>query len=243
MKPALIDVQGRAVEAVLAGEGDRLIVLESGLADDWTSWLPVLDPFAARGRVLAYSRPGYGLSTEVCTPRDIRTEASELRALLQALGETPPYVLVGHSLGGLIVQALAADAPGEVAGLVSIDAPHPDQIEYLNRDASEAGKAYRAFAQALTGAAYLEHVALTAAQGGHFLSGSNRYGGPMIMLSAWLRPDAPAAYRDYRREKAIEAAASYPQAELRRIHCTHYIHRERPLAVIDAVDEVLARAS
>lgn len=239
MHPALYDCEGRSVQAVRSGRGDPPIVLESGLGDDWSSWSPILEPLCARSRVFAYSRPGYGESTPASTPRDIVTQAHELRELLHALDEGSPYVLVGHSLGGLIVQAFACLHPSDVAGLVTVDAPHPDQIEYLNRDASSAGSAYRAFAAALTGAARLEHEALTAPHGGRFQNGLDLYRGPIVMLSAWLRPDTSQQYLDYRRAKAVEAAARYPQAELRIVQCTHYIHREQPRAVLDAVDDIL----
>jgi pimeloyl-ACP methyl ester carboxylesterase len=239
MQPAMYFLQDRSVQAVRAGQGEPLIVLESGLGDDWSSWSPILDALAARSRVIAYSRPGYGESSAVSTLRDIATEAEELRELLRALGEAPPYVLVGHSLGGLIAQAFACRYSPEVAGLVTVDAPHPDQIEYLNRDTSAAGEAYRTFARALTGAPRLENEALTARRGGHFQDGFPLYGGPLVMLSAWLRPDTPQAYLEYRRAKAIEAAARYPQAKLRVIQCAHYIHREQPQAVLEAVDDIL----
>lgn len=242
LEPSLLRVGSRAIELVRAGHGGPLIVLESGLGDDWSSWSSLLAPLAGRSRVLAYSRPGYGASTASDTPRDISTVARELLSLLHAIEERPPYVLVGHSLGGLIVQALAAMHPEEVAGLVSVDAPHPDQIEYLNRDTSAAGDAYRAFAAGLAGAPRQEHEALTARGGGHFEGESSLYAGPTIFLAAWLRPQAPRSYQRYRRAKAIEAASRYPRAELRKVFCSHYIHHERPLAVLDAVDEILARA-
>lgn len=242
MQPQLIQLQEKVMQIVRAGQGDPLIVLESGLGDGWTSWTPVLESLAERSRVLAYSRPGYDFSSPADTPRDIPTEARELRDLLRMLGDAPPYLLVGHSLGGMIVQAFAAYYPQDVVGVVSIDAPHPDQIEYLNRDDSRAGQAYRAFAATLKGAPRLEHEALTASRGGYFLGNAAPYAGPIIMLAAWLRADAPQAYRQYRRAKAFEAAAQYRQAELRKVFCTHYIHHERPLSVLDAVDEILARA-
>jgi len=241
-QPQLVQIKNRTVEIVRAGRGEPLVVLESGLGDSWASWRPVLAPLCGRCRVMAYSRPGYGASSEVSTPRDISTEARELHGLLHAMGEEPPYVLVGHSLGGLIVQAFAATHPDEVIGLLLVDAPHPDQIEYLNRDTSAAGSAYRLFAAGLQGVARSEHESLVAPRGGHFEGESALYGGPTIFLCAWLQQDpAVVAYQRIRRMLALTASASYPRAELRKVFCHHYIHHERPLSVIDAVDEILAR--
>jgi pimeloyl-ACP methyl ester carboxylesterase len=242
-RPERIRLHDRTIERVSLGQGEPLIVLEAGMGNDWSTWIPVLPQLAERSRVMAYSRPGYGGSSAVGAPRDISTEARELHQMLRELGEKPPYVLVGHSLGGLITQACAADHQQDIAGLVLVDAPHPDQIEHLNRDASQAGEAYRQHAASLTGAPRQEHEALTAPRGGHFAGEAHPYAGPMVILSAWLRA-GPASdeYRRYRHSCALQVAARYPQAELRKIHCYHYIHRERTLAVIDAVDEVLARA-
>src|SRR5690606_5634817 len=62
-------------------------------------------------------------------PRDANRIAGELQGLLRAAGETPPYVLVGHSLGGLLVHVYAHRFPAEVAGVVLVDASHPRQFE------------------------------------------------------------------------------------------------------------------
>jgi len=242
LQPRLVKLEDRTVELVGTGSCGPLVVLESGLGDGWASWKPVLATLSERCRVFAYSRPGYDSSSDVSTPRDISTEAKELRSLLHALGEQPPYVLVGHSLGGLIVQSFAAMYPQEVGGLLAVDAPHPDQIEYLNRDTTDAGSEYRKFADALRGAPRKEHESLVAPRGGHFEGELSPYDGPTIFLCAWLRPNtASLAYQRLRRVLALAVAAGYPRAELRKVCCGHYIHHERPLALIDAVDEILAR--
>jgi pimeloyl-ACP methyl ester carboxylesterase len=239
--PRLVSLPDRTVETVSLGDGDALIVLESGLGDDWSSWSPVLAPLAERARVLAYSRPGYGQSSAVTTPRDVFTEARELHEILQTLDRKSPRILVGHSLGGLIVQACAALDPSAVAGMVLVDAPHPDQIAYLNRDTSQAGEVYREHVVALTGVARQEHEALIAFAGRGSSLQPTLCNGRVILLYACLRSNVSEGYQNYRRGRARETVARYPNAELREVYCGHYIHRERPFAVLDAVDEVLAR--
>lgn len=239
----LLGLPDRTVEFALSGEGEPLIVLEAGCTDDLSTWSPVFAELAKRSETLAYSRPGYGRSTLVQTPRDVPTEAQELHQfLVGGLGKSPPYLLVGHSLGGLIVQAFAAAYPDEVAGMVLIDPTPLDLIDHLRADVPEALPAfYEAWAVA-TGVARQEFEFLHPPHGGRYPGAT--YRGPVIVLGAWLLENLGIEnLRHYWRTRRIpETVVRYPCAELRKIACGHYIQRERPLAVIEAVDEVLARA-
>jgi pimeloyl-ACP methyl ester carboxylesterase len=76
---------------------------------------------------VAYDRAGLGWSEPGPKPRDAGTSARELRTALGSMGLPGPYVLAGHSYGGLVAQAFAALFPDDVAGLVLVDASHPDQ--------------------------------------------------------------------------------------------------------------------
>jgi len=232
----------RTVEVAVRGRGRPLIVLEAGCTCDFSAWAPVFADLAQRSETFAYSRPGYGRSTLVATPRDVTTEARELRQLLRAIGRGPPYLLVGHSLGGLIVQAFAAAHPEEVAGLVLVDPTPLDLIERMHRDLPEALDAfYDAWAVAV-GVARLEFEHLRPPGGGRF--SGEPYGGPVIVLGAWMLEDLgfKSVRRYHRLHRIPRTVARYAKAELRKVACGHYIQCQRPLAVIDAVDEVLARA-
>jgi pimeloyl-ACP methyl ester carboxylesterase len=237
----VVQLLDRTVEVAVRGAGAPVIVLESGLTDDLQSWQPVFAQLAERSKTIAYSRPGYGRSSATSSPRHLRMQSEELRLLLHELRQSPPFVLVGHSFGGLIAQGYAAAHPQEVAGLVLVDAPHPDLIEHLYAAATEDGEAFRCMTSTLSGIARAEFAALTAPGGGHYPGEGNPYPGPMVILAAWLTSFGSVAHRERRRRLAEEVATCYRQAELRKVTCGHYIHRERPLAVIDAVDEVLAR--
>lgn len=116
----------RAVEVVESGAGDTTVVFESGLGDDWTPWQLVAPEVAERARVFTYSRPGYGLSEPTTQPRDAEHIVEDLRALLSARGHAPPYVLVGHSLGGGYMELFAKAHPEEVEGVVLVDPRHRD---------------------------------------------------------------------------------------------------------------------
>ncbi len=75
----------------------------------------------------SYDRAGLGWSDSSADPRDAQHMVHELHALLEAAHIAPPYVLAGHSLGGLLILAYTRRYPDEVAGLVFLDSSHPQQ--------------------------------------------------------------------------------------------------------------------
>lgn len=98
------------------------VILESGAFGTSADWELVLDDLARAGRVCAYDRAGVGASPpRIGGGADVIAIATELAALLDALGESRPVILVGHSNGALYVEAFAALWPGRVAGLVYVN--------------------------------------------------------------------------------------------------------------------------
>jgi pimeloyl-ACP methyl ester carboxylesterase len=134
-----IAVAARAVDparaAVEAGYKAYLrgpsVVLESGLlhgAQDWVLVQPEVSKFT---RVCSYDRAGYGWSQYRSGPRTSTEIAQELAAALEAAGERPPHILVGHSLGGILVRRFAVLYPGKVAGMVLVDSSHEQQLAHF----------------------------------------------------------------------------------------------------------------
>jgi pimeloyl-ACP methyl ester carboxylesterase len=114
---------GRAIRAVTAGEGTGpLIVFEAGMSAPGSSWIHTQREVSARYRTLAYDRAGYGGSDVDPHDRTLDRIVDDLTALLDALGETGPVVLVGHSWGGPIIRVFADRYPERVAGMVFVDA-------------------------------------------------------------------------------------------------------------------------
>jgi pimeloyl-ACP methyl ester carboxylesterase len=111
-----------------AGTGQPTVVLETGALAMSALWGNVLPEVAVHTRVCSYDRAGLGWSEPGPMPRDGLHIASELHALLQNAGEPPPYVLVGHSFGGLLVRVYRDRYAKDVVGLLLLDSSHPDQV-------------------------------------------------------------------------------------------------------------------
>lgn len=123
----LVDVGGYRLHLYCIGQGSPTVILESGQANSLAVWSWIQPTVAQMTRVCAYDRAGVGWSDTGPLPRDAQQMVQELHTLLQNTAITPPYVLVGHSFGGLVTHVYAAQYPAEVAGLVWLDVEHPAQ--------------------------------------------------------------------------------------------------------------------
>ena len=122
----LVDVGGYRMHIHSTGEGSPTVILDSGLSDSSLSWYKVQPDVARFVHVVSYDRAGLGWSDTSPRPRNSRVFAEELHALLHHAGIPAPFVLVGHSMGGYDVRIFAGLYRSEVAGMVLVDASHPD---------------------------------------------------------------------------------------------------------------------
>lgn len=118
-------IHGHDLEYVAAGSGRPVIVFVNGAGGPVEGWHTVYPAVARLGTAFAYNRLGVGGSDRPHTPQTGEAIVATLRALLAAVGLPPPYVLVGHSLGGLYTNLFARRFPHEVAGVVLLDAAAP----------------------------------------------------------------------------------------------------------------------
>ena len=125
----MVDIGGLRLHLDVRGHdhGKPTVVLEAGLGSFSPNWHWVQLALADELRVVSYDRAGLGWSDPSPEPRDAHTMAVELHTALHLAGITGPYVLAGHSFGGLVVRAFADAYRPEMAGLVLVDASHPDQ--------------------------------------------------------------------------------------------------------------------
>src|SRR5215213_11425435 len=135
----MVDVGGYSLHINCVGQGSPTVVLDGGSGEMSAQWVLVQREVSGTTRVCAYDRAGMGWSEMGPEPRDAKQISSELHALLEGANIEGPYVLVGHSFGGLYMQTYAARYPEEVAGMALIDSSQPDQFSYqpVTRDSYE----------------------------------------------------------------------------------------------------------
>jgi len=123
----MVDIGGHRLHLVAAGEGGPTVVFESGLMATVLTWNEIQPEIAKAARTICYDRAGLGWSEPGPMPRDANRIVSELHDLLDRASLPPPYILVGHSFGGLTTRLFAARYSQEVAGLVLLDPVVPGE--------------------------------------------------------------------------------------------------------------------
>ena len=217
------------------------VVFEAGLGAYKEEWRKIFPVVAATHAAFAYDRPGVGRSEATTRPRDGATIVEDLRRLLRARGFAPPFVLVGHSAGGLDMQLFARLHPQEVAGLVLVDPTHPAQ--FIGEGAMDKRPLLSQFvvAAVMTRAAKAEFAALDQTGREALAAPPPPADMPIMILIA---PDASGdrlALID--NAKRADFARLYPHATLRAVAGGHNIPGNDPQAVLDAIAEVLAHKS
>jgi pimeloyl-ACP methyl ester carboxylesterase len=127
----LVDIGGYRMHIDCVGQGSPTVVLDAGLSDSSLSWYKVQPKIARFATVCSYDRAGLGWSDPSPKPRTSRVFAEELHTLLQNANVHPPFVLVGHSMGGFDVRIYASMYRSEVVGMVLVDSAHPDIAKRL----------------------------------------------------------------------------------------------------------------
>lgn len=126
------DIGRRELYLDCRGNGQPTVVLEAGSGSDSSTWSAVHDALTDTTRTCAYDRAGRGRSDPI-ERHTLSHAAAELNALLLTAGEEPPFLLVGHSLGGAFVRVFAGEHRDEVVGLVMVDTFDPDlQTDWIH---------------------------------------------------------------------------------------------------------------
>jgi pimeloyl-ACP methyl ester carboxylesterase len=130
----LVNAGGHKVHMDIQGSGSPVVIFESGSGDFSFIWSLVQPEIAKLTKTVSYDRAGYACSEQGPLPRTGRQICWELHMALKNAGVHPPYVLVGQSFGGFIVRAFARYYPGEVAGMILVEAIHEDQKIFMEGD-------------------------------------------------------------------------------------------------------------
>ena len=231
-------VGGRKVEFAMTRHDTQSVVFENGLGGRMEWWKEVLPQISGDTTTFAYNRPGLGASEASTTPRDGAHIVDELRALLRSKGLFPPYLLVGHSLGGLYMQLFARRYPEEVGALILVDSTHPKQLEGIGALEHQSLWVRTALGIMVTGVAEQE-LALLSRTGEQVLSLPTPSNLPVLVLSAAKPLTEHSAVTDDANEKRQDIARLYPGAKQLWVESGHAIPLEKPEAVVQAIREAI----
>jgi len=238
LKLQRVDIGGRNLNMLIGGKGAPAVVFEGGFGAGIASWSTVQSKIAEFAQTLSYDRAGLNQSDLGPQPRSAKQIAGDLHAALQKVGIKPPYVLVGHSLGGVFVRVFADLYPQEVAGMVLIDPSQetfdewfrihqPARQRDLEATISKAPQGIRAESSALD-ATYAQ------ARAAKMPSGI-----PVTLLSATQDDSMPEEARKVWIEKHKEWLATIPGSKhIIAEKSGHFIQVQEPAMVIDAIRQV-----
>ncbi len=126
-------ISDRRLHLNCSGRGVPTVVLESGLGGTSLEWQEIQQSLSGLTRVCSYDRAGYGWSDPAYNPRTALNAAKDLEKLLGYGSVRAPYVMVGHSFGGLTTRVFATRNPERIAGLVLVDSTHESQFEEFEK--------------------------------------------------------------------------------------------------------------
>jgi pimeloyl-ACP methyl ester carboxylesterase len=254
----VIDIGGRCMAMVATGQRGPTVVLETGLGAESAEWSQVQEGLEGFVRAIRYDRAGRGASDPAPGPRTARDMVEDLRLMLRRAGEAGPFVLVGHSFGGLIARIFADAYRDEVAGLVLVDSLHEDQFAVFAptfppaRASEPPGlTATRAF---WTGGwrdpgATMERIDMPASlDQGRSISSLDDLPVRILTAGTYLnQADVPAPIRPVLQGLWMELQRQFVDLSTRAEQivfpeCGHFVQRDDPGAVIDAVCQVVSQA-
>jgi pimeloyl-ACP methyl ester carboxylesterase len=234
-----VDVGGHSLNLLIGGQGSPAGVFEGGFGAGIASWSTVQKEVAAFARTVSYDRAGLGQSELGPKPRSAKQIATELHTALEKAGVKPPYMLVGHSFGGIYVRVFAEMYPKEVVGMVLLDPSQESFNDWLKQNQPARLKDAQAqIARAAEGVRAED--AATEASYGEARVAKVPAGILVILLSATEDETMPADARRIWIEKHKEWVATVPGAKHIVVEKTgHFIQAQQPKLVIDTIRQTL----
>lgn len=236
-------IAGRQIESLTIKNPDAnvRIVFENGLRATVDGWDKVIDSLATDASIYAYNRPGYGNSQDADTSRDGGTIVEELRQALKHKELAPPYILVGHSLGGLYMQLFAKRYPNEVSGLVLVDPLLPGIVKKSQDFPLWTRGAKRLFFSSTVNKE-IDAIHQTSEQ---VLSLAAIDDKPIVLLinkpkgATAVGVDFGAFHQDQKTRDLV--SGMYPKAKRIIIDSDHQVQRQNPAEVVDAIRTIIAK--
>lgn len=223
---------------------EPLVVFQAGLQDDKRSWNKLL-PALAGHRFIALDRAGHGNNPPSKAPRDPCTIAKEQRSMLQASGLKPPYILVGHSLGGLYQYVYAKLFPSDVAGLILLDPTHPKHWETMQKDYSSGAAIIKIMRATLFSEVDRQEFDAQTECLNQNIDMTTPVSAPVtVLVSGRFRPEEQAKYQEMIGQLRNDWARILGVSNLKKVENSgHYIQKDNPEEVISAIEAAIVAAT
>lgn len=229
----LVDVgNGRQINLYCRGTGSPAVIFDSGLSDTTIAWALVQPTISAKNTTCSYDRAGLGFSDAATRPSTASNDVDDIHRALRVAGIRPPYVVVGHSAGGMAVRVFADRYRDEVVGMVLVDPSHEDQNNRLDALKASEGQAPRGDNQ-------IDRTCLDAAKNGQIPKDSPVYtqcvGEPDARFSQPIN-DANLGYAAMLKYQAAVASESqnFGGASADQTRATRRDFGEMPIIVLSA---------
>jgi pimeloyl-ACP methyl ester carboxylesterase len=249
----MYDVEGDLLYLECAGQGAPTVVLEAGLGGDHRDWEAIVAELERGTRTCSYDRAAVFLSQQARKRATADEKVDDLHRLLDVADVEGPYVLVGHSYGGMLARLYASEHRDDVAGVVLVDSSSPEQVERSvaalpPRRAGES-KALSQLRSDLADTSFqnLEgvHWGKSAAQ----VRGSSLEGLPLIVITAGLREGPSIPFEDLLARVWASLQSDLAGLSKNAIHVVatnsgHFVQAlaGQPEIVLAAIREVVAAA-
>ena len=238
LKSQKVEVDGHDLQLLVGGQGSPAVIFEAGFGAGLGSWSKVQKDVAAFAQTVSYDRAGIGQSDQGPKPRSAKQIATELHAALQKVGVKPPYVMVGHSFGGIYIRVFADMYPTEVVGMVLIDPSQESFNDWLSKNEPARLKAMESDIAKAGAGVQGEFAALDASYSQARVA-KVPGGIPVTLLSATEDDTMPAEARRVWIEKHNEWLATVPGSKHIVVEkASHFIQAQQPAVVIEAIKQV-----
>ena len=218
------------------------IILEAGSGDSSEVWSAVQKQVAEFARGCSYDRLGLGKSEKIAPAHTTDEIVEDLHQLLRTSSLSPPYVMVGHSMGGIYVRKYAALYPTEVVGLVLLDSSHEEQFARVSQISPEWAQRIR------------ERFSVDEQRAGGFLPEGERltwhFNGPLIVIEHGKMPQPAGSDPTAKQSEAVfhilqeDLAKRSKYGQLREGKTSgHYIQRDQPELVTQSIKDVIRESA
>ena len=234
-----VDVGGYRLTVQAMGQGAPTVVFDAGLGDSKESWRWIWPAVAKRTRVFVYDRAGLGRSESGPLPRTSRQIVDELHTALDRAWVDGPYILVGHSFGGLNMQLFARTYPKEVAALVLLD-PTPLEFPEWEAQSRSLEERQRLETSLSLASETLRHELDSVDESVQQVRQAGEPDRIRIVVLSSGRPEEPEWFRESWKQMQIQLAERLSASRHIVIDDSgHYIHFDRPEVVVQTINEII----